>query len=112
MLSLENLSDALTDVKLACQAEKQRRHAAEVKACNPLDHPAWLTEEVYREKIQLRLAGITIPALASTLGLSEPYAAEIRAGRQRPPPRHWLSLARLAGAPQANNLAGPPPQWR
>jgi hypothetical protein len=26
-----------------------------------------------------------------------PYASDIRAGRRRPHPRHWLSLARLAG---------------
>jgi len=43
------------------QAEKQRRHAAAVKAWNPSDQPDWLTEEVYREKIQPRLAGITVP---------------------------------------------------
>jgi hypothetical protein len=26
-----------------------------------------------------------------------PYAAEIRAGRRRPHPRHWQALAKLAG---------------
>jgi len=79
----------------ARQAEKQRRHAAEVKAWNSSDKPDWLTEEVYREKIQPRLSGITVPALSSALGLSEPYAAEIRAGRYLPHPRHWQTLARL-----------------
>jgi hypothetical protein len=29
--------------------------------------------------------------------ISEPYAAEIRAGRYLPHPRHWQTLARLVG---------------
>src|SRR3989442_1135198 len=36
----------------AKQAEKQRRHVATLKAWNPSDQPDWLTEQVYREKIQ------------------------------------------------------------
>jgi len=79
------------------QAEKQRRHAAEVKAWNPSNQPEWLTEEFYHEKIRPRLSGITVPAIASALGLSVPYAAEIRAGRKLPHPRHWLTLARISG---------------
>jgi ribosomal protein S14 len=81
----------------ARQAEKQRRHAAELKAWNPSDQPDWLTAETYREKIQPRLSGITVRAISLALAISEPYAAEIRAGRQRPHPRHWMSLAQLAG---------------
>ena len=84
----------------ARQAEKQRRHAAEVKAWNPSDKPDWLTEEFFRERIQPRLSGITVPAISSALGLSVPYAAEIRAGRQLPHPRHWITLARLVSVPQ------------
>jgi hypothetical protein len=34
--------------------------------------------------------------LSSKLGASESYAADIRAGRRRPRPRHWLVLARSA----------------
>jgi CRISPR-associated endonuclease Cas1 len=81
----------------AKQAQKQRRHAAELKAWSPSDQPPWLTEKVYREKIQPHLAGVTVPAISSALGISEPYAAEIRAGRRFPHPRHWEMLARLAG---------------
>ena len=51
--------------------EKQRRHAAVVKDWNPSDKPDWLTEEVYLEKIQPRLRGVTIPAISSGLGVSE-----------------------------------------
>jgi hypothetical protein len=83
----------------ARQAEKQLRHAAEVKAWNSSDKPDWLTEEFYRENIPPRLSGIPVPAVASALGLSVPYAAEIRAGRRLPHPRHWLTLARLVRVP-------------
>jgi outer membrane protein assembly factor BamB len=44
-----------------------------------------------------KLSAVTISALASTLGVSEPYAADIRAGRHRPHPRHWGSLAKMVG---------------
>jgi len=81
----------------ARQAEKQRQHAAELKAWKPSDKPDWLTEEVYREKIRPRLAGITVPAIASALGISPLYAAKIRAGRRCPHPRHWQTLARIVG---------------
>jgi len=81
----------------ARQAEKQRQHAAELKAWNPTDKPDWLTEEVYRERIQPQLSRVTVPAISSNLSISEPYAAEIRAGRYLPHPRHWLTLAVLAG---------------
>jgi len=81
----------------ARQAEKQRRHAAAAKVWNPSDKPDWLTEEVFREKIQPWLSGLSVVRIASSLGISEPYAAEIRAGRYLPHPRHWLPLAELAG---------------
>jgi hypothetical protein len=60
----------------------------------------WLTEEAYVEKIQPRLASVTlstISAISSTLGVSESYAADIRVGRHRPHPRHWQALADLVG---------------
>ena len=59
--------------------------------------PTRLAEEFYRERIQPRLSGITAPAIASALGLSVPYAAEIRAGRCLPHHRHWLTLVQLVG---------------
>ena len=81
----------------ARQAEKQRRHAAAKRAWRPSDQPAWLDEQTYLQKIQPRLIGITVPFIASALGLSQPYAAEIRAGRCLPHPRHWQTLARIVG---------------
>jgi len=53
------------------------------------------------------LAEVGISTLSSTLGVSESYAGDIRAGRHRPHPRHLASppsvdvveLAALLGVP-------------
>jgi CRISPR-associated endonuclease Cas1 len=79
------------------RARTRRRHAAVLKAWEPTSLPVWLTEQVYRERIQPRLAEVTIPAISKALGISGPYATDIRAGRRRPHPRHWENLARLVG---------------
>ena len=79
----------------ARQAETQRRHAAAKKAWQATSQPAWLNEETYREKIQPALTGITVSTISKALGVSEPYATDIRAGRRRPHPRHWQALAQL-----------------
>jgi CRISPR-associated endonuclease Cas1 len=79
------------------RSETQRRHEAAKRAWHSSPKPAWLNANTYREKIQPKLAGTTISALASTLRVSESYAADIRAGRRRPHPRHWHALARLGG---------------
>jgi selenocysteine lyase/cysteine desulfurase len=81
----------------ARRAETQRRHSAEQKTWQPSQQPAWLDEETYTQKIQPRLAGITVSAISSALGISEPYATDIRAGKRCPHPRHWQILARLVG---------------
>ena len=81
----------------ALRAATQRRHAAAMKSWNPSDKPEWLTEEAYREKVQSCLVEVTAPAISTALGVSEPYATDIRSGRRRPHPRHWLTLARLVG---------------
>lgn len=56
---------------------------------------SWLNEDTYVEKVQPRLTAVTISTLSSTLGVSESFAADIRAGRRRPHPRHWDALAEL-----------------
>jgi hypothetical protein len=52
---------------------------------------------MYVNKAQPRLGSVTISAISSTLGISESYAADIRAGRHHPHPRHWQALATLVG---------------
>jgi len=48
------------------------------------------------EKVRRKLATVAISALSSSIGVSEPYAADVRTDR-RPHPRHWQALAKLAG---------------
>jgi CRISPR-associated endonuclease Cas1 len=74
----------------------QRRHEAEKRVWRSSHKPAWLTEQTYVQRIQPRLARVTISALSSALGVSKSYAADIRAGRHRPHPKHWQALAHLA----------------
>lgn len=79
----------------ARRAETKRRHDVARRSWLPSTQPAWPNDETYLGKIQPRLAGIMNTAIASALGVSMPYAADIRAGRRRPHPRHWQALAEL-----------------
>src|SRR6266568_5384631 len=56
----------------ALRSAWQRRQAAALKAWNPSDKPDWLDEKTYREKIQPRLAAVTVPTILSALAVSEP----------------------------------------
>jgi hypothetical protein len=51
----------------------------------------------YVEQIQPLVRSLPASAIARALHVSKAYAAQIRAGKRRPHPRHWLSLAQLAG---------------
>ena len=77
--------------------EKQRSHRLAEFAWKPGDKPAWLDETVYAAQLRPKLANYSISTIALTLGVSLPYASDIRAGRKRPHPRHWVALAKLAG---------------
>ena len=79
------------------RSRSRQRHAAALKGWDPTALPDWLTEQVYHEKIQPGLAEVTVLAISRALGISGPYATDIRAGRRRPHPRHWQSLATLVG---------------
>jgi CRISPR-associated endonuclease Cas1 len=81
----------------ASRVEKGRRNTAARMAWLPSNQPSWLNEQTYREKIHPRLAGVTVRALASALGVSIPYASNIRSGKRQPHPRHWQTLAQLMG---------------
>jgi hypothetical protein len=73
-------------------------HAVANSWWSPSSLPSWLNEECYVQKIQPQLKGIKVREIAQAMQVSNPYAALIRAGRRRPHPRHWQSLAQLAGA--------------
>lgn len=79
------------------RAETQRQHEKAKRAWRLGPQPSWPTEQVYSDEIRPRLSTVMIAKIASTLGVSEPYAAMIRSGEYRPHPRHWLALAGLVG---------------
>jgi CRISPR-associated endonuclease Cas1 len=79
------------------RAATMRRQEAAKRKWQPTELPMWLSEKIYREKIQPRLWSITVPLIATQLGISEPYAADVRKGWRVPHQRHWLALAKLVG---------------
>ncbi len=80
----------------AKEGKKQREHSKGRSAWTISGHPAWLTEQVYNQKIQPLLAPMTNKAVATTIGVSKAFAGRIRRG-YRPHPRHWQALAELVG---------------
>jgi hypothetical protein len=74
----------LSPATQAMRSETPKRHEPERKAWDAASHPAWLTEEVYRAKIQPLLKGISTSAVAKTLDFGWSYAAEVRKGRELP----------------------------
>jgi CRISPR-associated endonuclease Cas1 len=61
--------------------------------------PFWLTREFFLERIHPLLASVPASRVRSSLNVSHYYATKIRKGCV-PHPRHWLSLAELAGIRQ------------
>lgn len=86
-----------TEGAQARRAETQRRNALAQHTWKQSDMPAWLNERVYAEQIQPRLHELTNSSIARALNVSRHYAGHVRAGHRRPHPRHWETLARLAG---------------
>ena len=90
----------------ARRSETKRRHDLARSNWCATDHPSWLTEENYIQQVQPGLANVTLSQLATALGVSIPYASDIRRGRRRPHPRHWKTLARLAGIQESKSPDG------
>ena len=84
----------------ARRSKTQLRHRAAFLAWKSSDLPSWLDEKCYLTEIRPRLPLITLSVLSSKLGVSIPYAVDIRKGRRLPHPRHWPTLARLVGVSQ------------
>src|SRR4029077_3312174 len=80
----------------ARRTETQRRNANAQLTWEKSDQPK-ISDEVYRNEIQPRLAGVTIPTIMSALNVCASYAADIRRGRRRPHARHWETLPHLVG---------------
>jgi hypothetical protein len=80
----------------ARRTKTQRRNANAQLTWEKSGH-AKISDEVYRDEIQPRLAHVTIPTIMSALNVCASYAADIRRGRRRPHARHWERLARFLG---------------
>lgn len=79
----------------ARRSRTRKRHAQAVAAWKPIDLPIWLNRNFYIREIQPRLKAITLSTLIKRLGISMPYAVNIRNGKRIPHPRHWQKLADL-----------------
>src|SRR6266700_2756695 len=88
----------------AKHAESERRHAMARSSWDESSQPAWLTSEVFSQKIQPLLANISTSEIRSRIGVSRWYASRIRQG-YRPHPRHWQPPANLADFSHANEPA-------
>jgi CRISPR-associated endonuclease Cas1 len=77
------------------RTETQRKHSADIKLWIDSGSQTTVDENTYRTKIQPKLSSVTVSAISLALRISEPYARDIRAGRRRPHPRFWLTLAEL-----------------
>jgi hypothetical protein len=68
----------------AKESAAQEQHHAARRAWVPSSLPTWLTQEFYRDKIMPRVAQLTVPQIAETLNVSEPYAARVSQVATRP----------------------------
>ncbi len=102
--------------RVAAQSPQAQANRAETQRRNAIAQHAWknssgLTEQTYDQEIQPGLSKLSISAIATALGVSWSYAADIRRGKRRPHARHWEKLARVAGLPryayQANQYPEP-----
>ena len=89
-------------ISLGAQAQERRKetkrlHDQARSYWLPTSLPPWLTEELYTNRVQPRLARATLSQITIAMGVSIPYASDIRKGRRRPHPRHWEALAKLVG---------------
>ncbi len=85
------------DLAQARRKETKRLHDLARAQWSSTGQPAWLTEEAYMQQIQPKLSPASLSQIAAAIGVSIPYASDIRKGRRRPHPMHWLALAHLVG---------------
>jgi CRISPR-associated endonuclease Cas1 len=88
---------------LAKQSAAQKRQRAARRQWNPDNLPVWLTLESYREMVLPKLAHVTVPTIAASIRVSEPYASRLRKGMHIPHPMHWQTLAELTGVSNQTN---------
>ena len=100
VVSTEKIREVGKDGRAAAQSAQAQANRAETQRRNAIAQHAWknssgLTEQTYDQEIQPGLSKLSISAIATALGVSWSYAADIRRGKRRPHPRHWEKLAGL-----------------
>ena len=88
---------ALTPDSRARRTETQRRNARAQHGWIAAEHPSWLDQETYVNRILPLLSGRTVSAIASAIQVSLGYADSIRKGKVHPHARHWEQFAELVG---------------
>lgn len=78
----------------ASRAATQSKHAAQIRSWKA-GGGSTIDNKTFQEEVQPKLSTVTLPAIASAIGVSVSYASDIRTGRRVPHPRHWQALARL-----------------
>ena len=104
-IATERLASASKLGRIAARSPEARarhvashlRHTKANSAWDGSKQPAWLTDQLFSEKVQPLLAQASASAIAKRIGVSRWYAGRIREG-YRPHPRHWQALAKLVGA--------------
>ncbi len=79
------------------RAETQRKRQRAANEWNPTTLPVWLTDQVFDNDIQPKLAKLATASIASCLEVHWTWASRIQRGIKRPHRRHWLALAQLTG---------------
>jgi uncharacterized protein len=97
---------ACGELAQARRRETKRLHDEARTRWSPKDNPSWLTEEMFVAHIQARLSEASLSQIAAAIGVSIPYASDIRKGRRKPHRRHWLALATLVNYPEATTPRG------
>jgi CRISPR-associated endonuclease Cas1 len=104
IVARDELIESAKSGRIAAQSSEAQARRTETQRRNANAQLTWeksgspkISDEVYRNEIQPRLAGVTIPTIMSALNVCASYAADIRRGRRRPHQRHWEMLAALAG---------------
>lgn len=95
-----NLNQLMKPRSAASQRRAEKKLSAHAVAntwFDPGSLPSWLNEEYYSQEVQPKLKLVLVRELASAIGVSKPYAAQIRSGKTTPHPRHWQKLAEIVG---------------
>lgn len=88
---------ALAADSQARRTETQRRNARAQHGWIAAEHPSWLDQETYVNRILPRLSDLTVSSIASAIHVSQGYADSVRKGKVHPHARHWQTLAELVG---------------